>query len=125
MDKALDPILEKRPHIFDAMTEVDSIDVYPESIDRLKAAQKLLVAKPKIKNLCVSADFEYAQYSEQLPNDLQDTSTRPGRMARTLFSHMMPFESCKPLVLKDLDLDTIELRVSVSLLFIGILCFLL
>ena len=112
MDRALDPVLEKQPDFFEDLTEIKSIDCYPESIDRLKAAQRALKAKPGIQNLCVSTGFEYAQEGLEIPPDLQDSSTRPGLLTRTLFSHMMPFETCTPYTLKDLDLDTIELRVS-------------
>ena len=111
MNQAIDPLLEKQPDVFDKMGKIDSIDVYPDTIDRLKASHKLLKAKPNVANLCVSTGFEYATESDQ-PPDLHDSSTRPGLLTRTLFSHMMPFDKCKPLVLKNLDLDTIELRVS-------------
>ena len=114
MDKPLDPVLEKQPQILEALKEIKSIDCYPETTDRIKAAHKVLKANPDIQNLCVSTGFEYAQDGFEIPPDLQDSSTRPGLLTRTLFSHMMPFDSCNPYNLKDLDLDTIELRVSPS-----------
>lgn len=110
MNQPIDPLLEKLPDIFDKLTEIDSIDVYPDTMDRLRASHKLLKAKPEVANLCVSTGFEYANEGEP-PPDLHDSSTRPGLLTRTLFSHMMPFEKCQPLMLKNLDLDTIELRV--------------
>ena len=111
MEQLLDPLLEAQPAIFDGLTELVSIDIYPESLDRLKAGQKLLKAKPKVETLCVSAGFEYNQESD-IPPDLQDLSTRPGLLTRTLFSHLMPFGSIERLNLTALDLDTIDLRVS-------------
>lgn len=108
MDRPLFPVLEKNPDIFDKLPNINSIDVYPDTIDRLKASQKLLEAKPNIDHLCVSTGFEY---SNEDPDELHDTSTRPGLISRILFGHLMPFETCKPYVLKNLDLDNIELRV--------------
>ena len=116
MERSIDPLLEKQPQMFDQMTEITSIDVYPENVDRLRASQKLLKAKPKIKTLCVSVGFEYNRDVE-IPPDLNDSSTRPGLLTRTLFSHMMPFGSVEPLNLVDLDLDTVELRVCSDILF--------
>ena len=112
MDRPLTPVLEKHPDIFDKLTALNSIDVYPDTVDRLKASQRLLQAKPDIDNLCVSVGF---QYSMEDPDDLHDSSTRPGLLSRTLFSHMQPFDNCKPFHLKKLDLDTVELRASPSI----------
>lgn len=107
MDQPLAPILDKNPDLFDKLTELNSIDVYPDTLDRLKASQKLLQAKPNIDHLCISTGFEY---SNEVPEDLHDSSTRLGLISRTLFSHMQPFDNCKPFSLKNLDLDTVELR---------------
>ncbi|MCJ1287072.1 hypothetical protein MMC26_006420 [Xylographa opegraphella] len=103
MDRPLAPVLEKHPDIFDKLTELNSIDVYPDTLDRLTASQKLLQAKPDIEHLCISTGFEY---SNEDPDDLHDSSIRPGLISRTLFSHMQPFDKCKPFHLKNLDLDT-------------------
>ena len=108
MDTALTPILQKNLGIFENLKELNSIDMYPDSVDRLKASQILLQAKPEIAHLCVSNGFEY---SNEVPEDLHDSSTRHGLLSRTLFSHMQPFETCKPYCLSSLDLDTVELRV--------------
>ncbi|MCJ1411703.1 hypothetical protein MMC19_005795 [Ptychographa xylographoides] len=107
MDTALTPILQKNLGIFENLKELNSIDMYPDSVDRLKASQILLQAKPEIAHLCVSNGFEY---SNEVPEDLHDSSTRHGLLSRTLFSHMQPFETCKPYCLSSLDLDTVELR---------------
>ncbi|MCJ1436481.1 hypothetical protein MMC27_005860 [Xylographa pallens] len=107
MDRPLAPVLEKHPTIFDKLTELNSVDVYPDTLDRLRASQRLLQAKPDIEHLCISTGFEY---SNEDPEDLHDSSIRPGLISRTLFSHMQPFDNCKPFHLKNLDLDTVELR---------------
>ncbi|MCJ1398753.1 hypothetical protein MMC11_001954 [Xylographa trunciseda] len=70
MDRPLAPVLEKYPDIFHKMTELSSIDVYPDTVDRLKASQKLLQAKPDIDHLCISTGFEY---SNEDPDDLHDS----------------------------------------------------
>lgn len=109
MDGPLDGVLEKYPQLFEKMTELNSIELYPDSVDKLKSAQRLLKSMPNIKHLGVSTEFEDSNEDSE---DLYDSSTRPGLISRTLFMHMMPFDSCKPLILKKLDLDTVELRVS-------------
>ncbi|MCJ1471616.1 hypothetical protein MMC13_000256 [Lambiella insularis] len=103
MDRLLTPVLDKHPDVFEKLTELNSIDIYPDTLDRLKASQKLLQAKPDIDHLCISTGFEYSNENHE---DLQDSSTRPGLISRTLFSHMQPFDNCKPFILKNLDLDT-------------------
>ena len=117
MDRLLHPVMVANPKIFTAMPELHSIDMYPDTIDRLKACQKLLEDHPKVENLCVSNSFGH---SLEIPEDLHDSSTQPGLLTRTLFSHKLPFERCKPLQLKNLDLDTIELRVSLYMMLCGV-----
>ena len=110
-DRPLTPALEKEPGIFEGMTELNCVDIYPDSFDRLQAAQKLLEAKPNIKQFSISTGYELTHDG---PEDLKDSSTRPGSLTRTLFSHMMPFETCQPLNLTCLELCDIEVRVSVT-----------
>ena len=45
-----------------------------------------------------------------VPDDLEDSSTRPGLLTSTIFSHMMPFETCAPMIIKKLSIDNIDLR---------------
>lgn len=107
MDRELSPVLEKHPQIFNELSQLHSVDMYPDTLDRLKVCQKVLKDKPRVEYLCISNSFDY---SNEDPDDLHDSSTRPGLLSRTLFSHMMPFDRCDPLILKNLDMDTIELR---------------
>ena len=109
MDRPLLPLVEKHQNIFNDLPDLHSIDLYPDTIDRLKASQNLLHDKPCVKYLCISNAFEY---SNEDPDDLHDSSTRPGLFSRTLFSHMQPFDRCEPMTLRSLELDTICLRVS-------------
>ena len=109
MDRPLLPLFEKNPNIFNDLADLHSVDLYPDTLDRLQVSQKLLHDKPRIEYLCISNAFEY---SNEVPDDLHDSSTRPGLLSRTLFSHMQPFDRCEPMCLRNLDLDTINLRVS-------------
>lgn len=58
--------------------------------------------------LRISSGFEYND--AVVPHDLEDSSTRPGLITRTIFGHMLPFETCTPIVLKKLSIDNIDLR---------------
>lgn len=61
----------------------------------------------KFNELELSSGFAY---SGEIHGDLEDSSTRPGLLTRTVFSHMMPFETCTPMILKKLSIDNIDLR---------------
>lgn len=61
----------------------------------------------KFSELQLSSGFTYAGL---IPEDLEDSSTRAGLITRTIFSHMMPFETCTPMILKKLSIDNIDLR---------------
>ena len=108
-DRPLAPVLEKEIDLLASSFEnVDSLNLYPDKLDRLLACQKLLKAKPKVSKLFLTSGFQYV--GETIPDDLHDTSTRPGLFTRTMFRHMLPFESCTPMVLKSVSFDSIELR---------------
>ncbi|MCJ1309994.1 hypothetical protein MMC25_003655 [Agyrium rufum] len=109
VNKDLFPVMEKNPKVFSGFTELKSIDMYPDTVDRLKACNKLLQDHPQVQNLCISNSFAY---STESPDDLHDLSTGPGLITRSLFRHLLPFESCKPIELKHLDLDSQDLRYS-------------
>ena len=99
--------LEKNPSLLTDLEGATSLHFYPDSIDRLKACQKVVETQTKFKELQISSGFAYAG---QIPDDLEDSSTRPGLLTRTIFSHMMPFETCTPMILKKLSIDNIDLR---------------
>ena len=84
-----------------------SLHFYPDTIDRLKACQKVVETQTKLNELQISSGFSYTGHT---PHDLEDSSTRPGLLTRTIFSHMMPFEKCSPISLKKLTLESIDLR---------------
>ena len=108
MDRPLAPAIEKEIDLAENFRDVTILHFYPDKLDRLQACQKILQAKPGITKLYLANGFQYS--GEPVPDDLHDSSTQPGLLTRTLFSHMRPFESCTPMALKYLSLDNIELR---------------
>lgn len=109
MDRSLETLLAKKPGMFEKLTKVTSVDIFPDSVDRLQAGNRLLKAKPDMERLTISAGFEYSP--DGPPSDLDDSSTRPGLLTATLFSHKLPFETCTPYErLKFVELDSVDLR---------------
>ena len=98
--------LEKNPSLLTDLEGATSLHFYPDTIDRLKACQQVVETQTKFNELQISSGFAYAG---QIPDDLEDSSTRPGLLTRTIFSHMMPFETCTPMILKKLSIDNIDL----------------
>ena len=108
------PILEKDPNLIKDFVGVPELSLYPDSLDTLQVCQKLLQANPGVKELTLCATA-FKRSGERVPEDLQDSSTRPGLFSRTLFSHMQPFETCSsPFMLTYLRLDHLSLRYAAS-----------
>ena len=102
------PVIEKQPELLKNLTEVSSLHFYPETLDRLQACQKALEAHPHVRDMQLTPGFQFAMGS--IPPDLQDSSTRPGLLFRTIFSHLLPLEHCTPIKLKKLTLDNVDVR---------------
>lgn len=108
VDRPFMPVLEKQPDLLTDLTGPKSLHFYPDDLDRLKACQKLLQAQPNVSELQLSSGYPP---DIETPEDLQDSSTRPGLITRTIFSHFMPFDRCTtPMALKKLTLDNVDLR---------------
>ena len=107
VDRDFMPELENNPGLLTNREGAASLHFYPDTIDRLKACQKVVETQTKFNELQLSSGFTYAG---PVPDDLEDSSTRPGLLTRTIFSHMMPFETCTPIVLKKLSIDNVDLR---------------
>ena len=108
VDRPFMPVLEMQPELLRNLTGPKSLHFYPDNLDRLKASQKLLETQSNVSELQLSSGFHS---DVEIPEDLQDSSTRPGLMTRTIFSHFMPFDRCaNPMILKKLTLDNIDLR---------------
>ena len=108
MTRELAPSLEKQSELFTSLPQLKRLYLNPDTVDRLKACQKFLQAQPQIENLCIFSAFEH---SNEDPEDLHDSSTRPGLLSRTIFSHKLPFDGCDPMILKTLDLVRLLLPV--------------
>lgn len=98
----------RNPEIFTSLHRVRVVELGPASVEALEVSQKFLqtVTKLDLLRICPAFDITGAE----APNDSHDSSTQPGYISRTLFSHMRPFEKCTPLVFKVLQLDRISLR---------------
>ena len=108
VDRPFMPVLEKQPELLTNLTELTNLHFYPENLDRLSACQKVLEMHPNVREMQLSPGPDYAP--GQLPTDLHDTSTRPGLIFRTIFSHLMPLDNCTPVRLKKLTMDNIDVR---------------
>ena len=102
------PVIEKQPELLKDLTDVNSLHFYPENLDRLHACQKVLEAHPQAHEMQLSPGFQFAMTPP--PPDLHDSSTRPGLLFRTIFSHMLPLETCTPLKLTKITMDNIDVR---------------
>lgn len=98
--------IRQKPEIFISLQRVRIVELGPASVDSLEVSQKLLQTVTRLDLLRICPAFRAAE----APTDLHDSSTEPGYISRTLFSHMRPFENCTPLALKVLQLDRINLR---------------
>lgn len=108
VDKPYMPVLEKDPSLLTDLTELRMLHFYPESLDRLHACQKALELHPNVREMQLSPGFQNLP-GNNMP-DLHDTSTRPGLIFRTVFSHMNPLENCAPVRLRKLTIDNIDVR---------------
>ena len=108
------PMLEKDPNLIKEFKDISELVLYSDRLDTLQVCQKLLQASPGVKDLTLCATAT-KRSRERVPEDLQDSSTRPGLFSRTIFSHLQPFESCSsPLILTYLQLEHISLRYAAA-----------
>jgi hypothetical protein len=67
----------------------------------------------KVEKITLHASFE--ENGSSIPSrELNDSSTGPGLITSTIFSHMQPFSTCTPLALKEISLQKISLRYAAS-----------
>jgi len=85
------------------------LGLYPDSRDTLQLANELLKRLKKVEKLTLHANFAEAEEVVGM-NELQDTPVEPGLITRTVFAHMLPFESCTPIVLQELCLQNVPVR---------------
>lgn len=69
----------------------------------------LVKNSPKVQNITLHASFEDSDVP--IPDrELNDSSTGPGLITSTIFSHLRPFSKCTPLALNKLTLQKLGLR---------------
>ncbi len=109
MDRDVVPELEKLPDIDSIVQGVKKLGLYPDNREVLNLSHFLLKRTSKLDKLTLHASFE--DHEPPIPTrELNDSSTEPGLITRTIFSHMQPFSRCTPLALKELALQKINLR---------------
>ena len=91
------------------MGRCTKLGLYPDSRDTLQLANELLKRLRKVEKITLHANFGDAEI--EIPaSELQDTPTEPGLVTRTIFGHMMPFDKCTPLTLRELTLQNVHVR---------------
>lgn len=108
---------------------VRKLGLYPDSVPVLDFCAALLKKSEKVEKITLHASFdEEPENGAPTMRELNDSSTGPGEdlrfllvmsimltktlglISRTIFAHMMPFDKCTPLTLRDLTLQKIHLR---------------
>lgn len=110
LDRNVLPEVEKLPNFQDRFQHVRKLGLYPDSRDVLNFAGMLIKnSGHKLEKITLHASWDDTE--PPIPGrELNDSVTEPGLITTSLFGHMQPFEKCKPLALKDLTLQKINLR---------------
>lgn len=101
--------LQKIPDFKQQFSHVRKIGLYPDSREVLDYCHFILKHTSNLDKVTLHASFEDsdAPISER---ELNDSSTGPGLITSTIFSHMQPFARCTPLALKEITLQKLALR---------------
>ncbi len=123
LDRDVLPALKKSVQIQETLFSfAKTLALYPENRQMLDLSQHFIERTAEaLEELIVHAEFlcpEQRENSMPLPpgqaietRELNDTATGPGLLTRTVFSHMMPFETCTPFKnLTSLRLHFVSLR---------------
>jgi hypothetical protein len=111
LDRKVIEELEKLPDLDSIFQNVRKIGLYPDSRDVLDFSHFLLkhTANRKLDKITLHASFD--EFDPPVPErELHDSSTAPGLITQTMFSHMQPFAECTPLALKEITLQKLKLR---------------
>jgi hypothetical protein len=103
--------VEKMPWLDDAFKDTHKLGLYPDRREVLQFGNFLIKKTPELHKITLHASFDDSD-SGISQRELNDSSLEPGLITSTLFSHMMPFENCKPIALRELTLQKINLRHS-------------
>ncbi|KAF2268461.1 hypothetical protein CC78DRAFT_371051 [Lojkania enalia] len=109
LDKDVLAELQKIPDFDKVFENTKKLGLYPDSQEVLDFCHMLLKNSPKVEKITLHASFEEGD-SPIPPRELDDSSTGPGLITSTIFSHMRPFSQCTPLALKEVTLQKIKLR---------------
>jgi len=111
LDRQVIEELEKFPNLGSVFDNVRKIGLYPDSRDVLDFCHFLLKnsAGKRLEKMTLHASFD--EMDPPVPEqELHDTSIELGLITRTMFSHMIPFAKCTPIVLKEITLQKLRLR---------------
>ena len=89
------------------MTQLSKINLYATSLDVLQAFQKVLQSHPEVQALDLVVHWTSTSESSL---DLKDTSTEPGLLCRTIFSHLMPFQDTPRIELTSFSPENTNMR---------------
>ena len=121
LDRDILPDLKRNEKMqTEAFQHVRMLNLSPVSRETLRLSQLVIQKTKDLEVLFLHPWFPNSPdqlehgppYDEFIqPRVINDSATAPGLLTGTLFSHMMPFESCEPFRnLKSLRLDRISLR---------------
>jgi hypothetical protein len=109
MDRNVLDELQKIPSFGEQFANVRKIGLYPDSREVLDYCHFILKNTSKLDKITLHASFDDSDV--HIPDrELNDSSTGPGLITSTIFSHMQPFAKCTPLALKEITLQKLGLR---------------
>ena len=109
MDRNVLDELQKIPSFKEQFAKVKKIGLYPDSREVLDYCHFLLKHTSQLDKITLHASFDDSDV--HIPDrELNDSSTGPGLITSTIFSHMQPFAKCTPLALKEITLQKLGLR---------------
>jgi hypothetical protein len=110
LDRDILPEIQDKPEFDGIFSNVRKLGLYPDSREVLNMCHALLKRSPKIEKITLHASFEEDVDGAIPTRELNDSSTGPGLITSTVFSHLLPFEKCTPLALRDFTLQKVNLR---------------
>lgn len=111
LDRNVLPELEKDTSFEGIFDNVRKLGLYPDSKDVLDMCAALVKRSKKLDKITLHASFEDDMDRPTISSrELNDSATGPGLITSSIFGHLMPFETCIPLNLRDFTLQKVNLR---------------
>jgi hypothetical protein len=111
LDRNILPELEKETSFEGIFDNVRKLGLYPDSKDVLDMCAALVKRSKKLDKITLHASFEDDMDRPTISSrELNDSATGPGLITSSIFGHLMPFETCIPLNLRDFTLQKVNLR---------------